>query len=69
MRGGNPYALETAKQDGCDVIIGGYSVQQDASLLGLPPSCCARAETAQSLEEAIRTVTPRPTGAHPDESL
>lgn len=53
------HALELAKQDGCDVIVGGYSVQQDAGLLGLPAILLrtGRETYAQSLEEAIRTVT------------
>ena len=53
------HALELAKQDGCDVIVGGYSVQQDAGLLGLPAILLrtGRETYAQSLEEAIRAVT------------
>ena len=51
------HALELAKQDGCDVIVGGYSVQQDAGLLGLPAILLrtGRETYAQSLEEAIRS--------------
>lgn len=50
------HALEMAKQDGCDVIVGGYSVQMDADLLNLPAILLrtGRETYAQSLEEAIR---------------
>ncbi len=53
------HALEQAKQDGCDVIVGGYSVQMDAGLLNLPAILLrtGRETYAQSLEEAIRAVT------------
>lgn len=53
------HALELAKQDGCDVIVGGYSVQMDSDLLNLPAILLrtGRETYAQSLEEAIRAVT------------
>ena len=55
---GHAHALNL-RDSGCDVIVGGYSVQQDAGLLGLPAILLrtGRETYAQSLEEAIRTVT------------
>lgn len=65
------HALELAKQDGCDVIVGGYSVQQDAGLLGLP------AILLRTGPGNLRAVAggghpdghPRPAGAYPDGNL
>lgn len=57
------HALELAKQDGCDVIVGGYSRgSRTRAFWGCPPSCCARAG------KPTRSRWRRPSGRSPSSS-